>query len=101
MQERNQHIKLSDMARLLSRSSKQFKKDVEIYNIPCIKLGRTLLFNSEKVTAYLYELSSESKTYSIPNKASQKWLIKSKEAVVSCKPKTDSVDRYKRLVGLD
>ena len=38
MQERNQHIKLSEMARLLSRSSKQFKKDVEIYNIPCIKL---------------------------------------------------------------
>ena len=100
MKEFNQHIKLSDMARLLSRSSKQFKKDVEIYNIPCIKLGRTLLFNSKKVTAYLYELNSELKTYSIPNKANQKKGL-AKESAVSRKPKTDSVERYKRLVGLD
>ncbi len=53
MKEFNQHIRLADMARLLSRSVKQFRTDVHNHAIPHLRLGRDKLFDPDLVIRYL------------------------------------------------
>ncbi len=100
MNAKNQHIKLSEMASILSRSAKQFRKDVEIYNIPFIKLGRTLLFDADKVNAYLYEQTAklQKKASKIEEIPSLKYTSKDPAHKNSG---DDSVERFKSLLGLE
>ncbi len=47
------YIKLSEMAKLLSRGAEQFRKEVIKYAIPHIRLGQDRLFDSKEVILFL------------------------------------------------
>lgn len=90
-------IKLPEMAKLLSRSVKQFRIDVEVYNIPYIKLGCNKLFNPFEVEEYLNSETirndrTEKPSFSTPTSEIAKKQIK---------PKSENrKNRYKTLLGL-
>lgn len=96
MKDFNQRIKLPEMARLLSRSIKQFRADVCNYQIPYIQLGRNKLFDPQEVEQYLIEYklsnstSSATRSSNFPSTKPSKFI------------KTDSsqINRYQALLGL-
>ena len=97
MKEFNQHIKLADMARLLSRSVKQFRADVHNHSIPHLRLGRDKLFDPDLVIRYL---SVQPKP---PEKSSIKEFITSSppsKKLLKEELKTNDANRYKSLLGL-
>ena len=98
MKEFTQWVKLPVMARLLSRSVKQFRDDVDNYQIPHIKLGRDKLFDPEKVAHHLSEkspppaartVSAQTGTADAPAETRRK-----------IESGTAANDRYKLLLGL-
>jgi excisionase family DNA binding protein len=50
-------VTLKEMARLLNRCEKTFRKYVLEYKIPHIRLGRDMLFNVEEVNKFLLNLT--------------------------------------------
>lgn len=97
MQEYQRRIKLPEMAKLLSRSVKQFRVDVRLYNIPFIQLGRNKLFNPQEVEEHLSaqaEPKASSKTEKFPSTTS---MSKRKRFTTTSEP---SESRYKTLLGL-
>jgi Sec-independent protein translocase protein TatA len=96
MREFNQRIKLPEMARLLSRSIKQFRADVSNYQIPYIQLGRNKLFDPKEVERYLTEFRltiSDSPTTQSSN-------LRSTKPHKIIKPDSDQSNRYQVLLGL-
>ena len=96
MKEFNQRIKLPAMARLLSRSIKQFRADVCNYQIPYIQLGRNKLFDPEEVERYLIE-------FRLANSASsttQSSNFHSTKPHKIIKPDSGQSNRYQTLLGL-
>lgn len=96
MKEFKQRIKLAEMARLLSRSVKQFRADVRNYNIPCIRLGRTMLFEPEEVERYLLE-NQQTKFVSSPTEPPNSRAAKPPQI---SKSDSNQSDRYQTLLGL-
>jgi len=97
MEEFNRHIKLPEMARLLSRSVKQFRADVRNHSIPHLRLGRDKLFDPDLVIGYL-SVQSEP-----PEKFSVKEFITSSppsKKLLEEESETNDANRYKLLLGL-
>lgn len=85
------------MAKLLSRSVKQFRADVRLYNIPYIQLDRNKLFNPQEVEDHLSSQTQpigQLKTKKFPNTTS---TSKRKRYKATSEP---SESRYKILLGL-
>ena len=55
------HIRLAEMAELLSRGAEQFKREVVRYAIPHLRLGDDQLFDPEEVVRFLSSQASDSK----------------------------------------
>lgn len=95
-------VKLPEMARLLSRSPKQFRRDVANYEIPHLKLGRDKLFDPEEVEQLLLSKSFE------PRLSRSRSSTKSKPVNSSLIPKTlpenstakERKRRYEIMLGL-
>lgn len=96
MKQFNQRIKLPEMARLLSRSSKQFRADVSTYRIPHIQLGRNKLFDPEEVERYLIQ---NSQTSAAPSPAESGSIRSTKPSRIAKSDPTQS-NRYQTLLGL-
>lgn len=97
MHEYKQWVKLPVMARILSRSVKQFRADVKKYNIPCLELGRDRLFDPEKVTQYLSVKSNSSEqSDTVQSTANNSPAKKTKNSEQS-----ETENRYKSLLGLE
>lgn len=87
-------IKLSEMAKLLNRSAKQFRKDVAKQMIPHIILGKTKMFDQTEVENFLRSQTTNSAEIEV-NK-------KNKRRKTSNSPKNKSTENlhYKELLGL-
>ena len=96
MKEFKQRIKLAEMARLLSRSTKQFRVDVHNYEIPCLRLCRTCLFDPEEVEQHLREYNQPITVFSSA-KSSVPGTAKARR---NAGAETNHFDRYKTLLGL-
>lgn len=96
MKQFNQRIKLPEMARLLSRSSKQFRVDVFTYRIPHIQLGRNKLFDPEEVERYLIE-NGQTNSHSSTTKSVD---FRSPKPSRIAKSETVQSNRYQTLLGL-
>jgi len=60
-------ITLTEMAARLNRSPKTLKKYIKLYAVPHIRLGNALLFDPEKVEAYL-ENHAEFRIVTVPER---------------------------------
>ncbi|MGI8468927.1 MAG: hypothetical protein ACR2N3_10785 [Pyrinomonadaceae bacterium] len=106
MKEHRFRVKLSVMARILSRCPKQFKQDVKKYDIPHLGIGRDLLFYPQEVEEYLSELTKarnsklkEVKEKTIKNKSMRQHSFSSQ--IISKKEGEQSSEPYfKSLLGL-
>jgi len=96
MKEVNQRIKLPEMARLLSRSIKQFRADVCNYQIPHIQLGRNKLFDPIEVERYLTEYKHTPLPISV-NKTTN--ISPTKSSRIN-KSNSSQSNRYQSLLGL-
>ena len=98
MSQFTQHIKLSEMARLLSRSVKQFRADVSKYSIPHILIGRAKVFDPIRVIEYLI-----ARTPNFPEKPKRSFHLPSSELknISPNSPKSKEIERYKKMVGLE
>ena len=90
------------MAKLLSRSAKQFRADVKKYEIPHLKLGRDRLFDPNEVEQVLLvrqsAQSNASATQEKPATIShQKAVYKTQS---NAKDEQDATTRYELLLGL-
>lgn len=92
-----QRIPLKEMARLLNRCEKTFRKYVVEYKIPHIRLGRDLLFNVAEVENYLKNLTME-KQNSESNETNSSGL-KSK-IKITLKEQKKTKNKYANLLGL-
>jgi excisionase family DNA binding protein len=52
-------LNLKQMAKRLNQTPKTFRKYVDLYRIPHIKLGNRFLFDAEKVERYLENVTME------------------------------------------
>lgn len=68
----SKRIKLPEMAKLLSRSAKQFRRDVANHEIPHLRLGRTKLFDAIEVFEFLSRQTRESSEFSKAGKVKLK-----------------------------
>lgn len=93
-----ERIKLPEMARLLSRSAKQFRADVKKYNIPHLRLGRDKLFDPEEVERFL---TGEQEVVAKHTLSQSFAAVNSPKHFQKSEIKTPQTERYKRLVGLD
>ena len=92
-----ERVKLPEMARILSRSTKQFRADVKRYAIPHLQLGRDKLFNPEEVEEFL----TASQEISVTLKSTE-LLMGSKSLAASNATNSETLNtkRYKSLLGL-
>jgi hypothetical protein len=92
-----ERIKLPEMARLLSRSAKQFRVDVKKYSIPHLCLGRDKLFDPEEVERFL-----TGKQEPIAKHTLTQLFVVANSPKHSQKTETETLhtERYKSLLGL-
>ena len=91
-----QRIPLKEMARLLNRCEKTFRKYVIEYKIPHIRLGRDMLFNVAEVENYLKNLTMESQNSELDKKITG---LKSKSKI-TLKEQGKTKNKYANLLGL-
>jgi excisionase family DNA binding protein len=90
-------VTLKEMAEILNRCPKTFRKYVEKYNIPHIRLGRDMLFNALEVVTFLRDMTvrcqeTEAEVNPIPEKTS--------ENKTNSKELNKSQNKYANLLGL-
>ncbi|HRH43840.1 MAG TPA: helix-turn-helix domain-containing protein [Pyrinomonadaceae bacterium] len=89
-------VSLQEMARLLNRCEKTFRKYVIQYQIPHIRLGRDMLFDPSEVENYLTEMTMKNLELE-NNTISKDEKSKGKKTKINLnKPNT----RYAKLLGL-
>jgi len=74
-------LTLAQMAERLNRSERQFRNDVAEYDIPHIKLGRAMRFDSAKVELYLESITESKKPIPITSRRAAKPVNKYAEAL--------------------
>ena len=97
MQNIAKRIKLPEMAELLSRSSKQFRKDIRNHKIPFILLGRTKLFDPVEVFEFLKKQSRLSQEQVLSDNFLRKGKIGKKKSAANFANKA----RYKKLLDIN
>ena len=90
-------VTLKEMARLLNRCEKTFRKYVLEYKIPHIRLGRDMLFDAEEVEKFLLNLTMESSLNSAGKKPvnARKYGVKNNSSKLR---KTQN--KYAKLLGI-
>ncbi len=91
-----QRVTLKEMARILHRCEKTFRKYVGEYKIPHIRLGRDMLFNVAEVENHLRNFTITTQNIE-PVKNSSGARSKSKRTLTNS---DKSKNRYANLLGL-
>jgi excisionase family DNA binding protein len=94
---RQRRVTLKEMARLLNRCEKTFRKYVVEYQIPHICLGRDMLFNVEEVESYLKNMTMMNENSTSAAAATTKSKSKSKRNKTNL---DKSKNKYANLLGL-
>lgn len=89
-------VTLKEMARLLHRCDRTFRKYVVEYKIPHIRLGRDMLFSVAEVESYLKNLTAASEISNTIGKIS-KSTSKTKRNLTDF---NKSKNKYANLLGL-